>query len=70
MSLESHLRELCVKHENLEIKLDSLLSSPGAPDTEIIRLKREKLKLKDQISLVQAELSMKDDKKQLGVTLS
>ena len=53
MSVESHLIELHRKHEALEKQLDDVMQHPASSDEEIAALKREKLKLKDEI----AELS-------------
>lgn len=49
MSLTGHLTELSERHKLLEKKLEEALAHPSADDTEIVKLKREKLKLKDQI---------------------
>ena len=54
MSVTSHLAELRRKHAALELKLETELKSPGADDLEISELKREKLRLKDEISRLSA----------------
>ena len=49
MSLASHLAELERKHGDLERELDEALSSPSYDDLEIVRLKRRKLAIKDEM---------------------
>lgn len=50
MSLSTHLSELTEKHKLLERKIAESLARPSTDDLEIVRLKREKLKLKDRIT--------------------
>lgn len=50
MSLSSHLDELRRKHAVLEQKIETELRSPGSDDLQITEMKREKLRLKDEIS--------------------
>lgn len=50
MSLSTHLSELTEKHKLLERKIAETLARPSKDDLEIVRLKREKLKLKDRIT--------------------
>ncbi|MBW3097863.1 YdcH family protein [Pseudohoeflea coraliihabitans] len=49
MSIEAHLETLEEKHGQLDEKLRSELSSPSAADTTIVALKRDKLRIKDEI---------------------
>jgi hypothetical protein len=49
MSLSAHLTELSEKHRSLERKLAEELSRPAIDDGRIVRIKAEKLKLKDEI---------------------
>lgn len=49
MSLASHLEELQRKHGELEREIDDALSHPSMDTLEVNRLKRRKLKLKDEI---------------------
>lgn len=53
MALSAHIAELSEKHKALEEKIDRAISSPGSDDIEIQRLKREKLKLKDELERLQ-----------------
>ena len=49
MSLASHLAELKRKHSDLARELDEALAHPSVDDLEIVRLKRRKLALKDEM---------------------
>jgi len=50
MALSSHLQELSEKHRQLERRIEEEIGRPGSDDLTIRKLKREKLKLKDQIT--------------------
>ncbi|WP_410218382.1 YdcH family protein [Paracoccus sp. (in: a-proteobacteria)] len=50
MSVASHVEELRRKHQHLSDAVERAQKSPGSNDLEIIALKREKLRLKEQIS--------------------
>ena len=49
MAVESHIAELSAKHQKLEEKIREELQHPGSEDVKIAQLKREKLRLKDEI---------------------
>ena len=49
MSVSSHLDELRRKHAVLEQKIEIEMRSPGSDDLQITEMKREKLRLKDEI---------------------
>ena len=49
MSLTSHLAALRIKHAHLSDKVDMIQRSPGSTDREIAELKKEKLRLKEEI---------------------
>jgi hypothetical protein len=53
MALASHLAELSEKHRTLERQIEEELARPGADDLEISKLKKEKLKIKDEITKLQ-----------------
>lgn len=55
MSLGAHLSELAEKHQSLQRKIEEELARPGADETKISRWKREKLKLKDEITKLQVQ---------------
>lgn len=52
MSLSSHLAELRKKHASLEIRIEKECRSPGSEDLQIAELKRERLRLKDEITRI------------------
>ncbi len=49
MAMAAHLAELAEKHRLLDQRIEEAIASPGTDDTEIRRLKQEKLKLKDEM---------------------
>lgn len=50
MSLSSHLAELKRKHEELSERVEQIQRSPGSNDLEIAALKKQKLRLKEEIA--------------------
>ncbi|MCF1708078.1 DUF465 domain-containing protein [Tabrizicola sp. J26] len=55
MSITSHLQELRRKHEILSEQVERDQRSPGADDLKIAELKKQKLKIKEEIArLMQA----------------
>jgi hypothetical protein len=56
MSLQSHLSELTAKHKALELQIEEELSHLSSDDLAIAELKRKKLKLKDEISRLEAQI--------------
>ncbi|MEX0302012.1 MAG: YdcH family protein [Leisingera sp.] len=55
MSLSSHLTELKKKHEHLSMEVEQAQRSPGTDDLQIAAMKKQKLKLKEEISRLTAE---------------
>ncbi|MBG54107.1 MAG: DUF465 domain-containing protein [Alphaproteobacteria bacterium] len=55
MALASHIAELEKRHELLEKAIDDELHSPGSDDLQISELKRQKLKIKEEITRLSAE---------------
>lgn len=49
MSLESHLLELERKHKALDAKIEEEQRHPGASDLEIKAMKKQKLKIKEEL---------------------
>jgi hypothetical protein len=54
MTLAGHLAELSEKHRMLETKIQEELARPGADDLQISRLKKEKLKIKEEMTKLQS----------------
>lgn len=50
MSLGSHLEELKKKHQNLSVAVENAQRSPGASQSEITQMKKQKLRLKEEIA--------------------
>ncbi|MEZ5853851.1 MAG: DUF465 domain-containing protein [Hyphomicrobiaceae bacterium] len=57
MSLTSHLAELSEKHRLLDRRIEQEAARPAARDNDIMRLKLEKLRLKEEIEKLQASTS-------------
>ncbi len=49
MAIRAHLDSLSKRHQELEATIASELKSPGSDDLRIVELKRQKLKIKDEI---------------------
>lgn len=49
MSLQSHLKELQRKHQELDAKIEAEHRRPGADELELKAMKRAKLRLKEEI---------------------
>lgn len=50
MSVASHLQELRRKHENLSSIVEQAERSPGTDHLKVAELKKQKLKLKEEIA--------------------
>lgn len=50
MSVASHVEELRKKHQNLSDAVERAQRTPSVRDHEIAAMKREKLRLKEQIT--------------------
>ena len=53
MSIEAHLAELERRHPDLEAEIAEARAHPSIDDLEIVKLKRRKLLLKDEIVRLQ-----------------
>lgn len=49
MSLSTHISELKRKHETLSAQVEEAQRAPGVDDLHIANLKKQKLKLKEEI---------------------
>jgi hypothetical protein len=56
MSLQSHLTELRRKHETLSHRIEQEQRQPGSNDLEISGMKKEKLKLKEEITRISRQV--------------
>ena len=50
MNLGSHIQELRKKHEILSDQVEAAQRAPASDDLEVAQLKKEKLRLKEEIS--------------------
>ncbi|MGV6890048.1 YdcH family protein [Rhodophyticola sp. SM2404] len=50
MSIGAHLQELKKKHDTLSKRVEDAQRSPGIDDLKIRELKKQKLRLKEEIS--------------------
>ena len=55
MTLQAHLGELISKHKALEKELADAVAHPASTDQEIAEIKRRKLKIKDEITRLEAQ---------------
>lgn len=49
MSLSVHIQELQRRHQTLSMQVEEAQRSPGVSDFDIVRLKKQKLVLKEEI---------------------
>ncbi|EPX76993.1 YdcH family protein [Litoreibacter arenae] len=50
MTISSHLSELKRKHDALSQRVEEAQRSPGTDDLKVVELKKQKLRLKEEIS--------------------
>ena len=50
MTLAAHLAELSEKHRMLELRIQEELARPGSDDLQITKLKKEKLRIRDEMA--------------------
>lgn len=55
MTIEAHIETLEKKHGALEQELHSAMLHPSTDDIQIAELKRQKLKVKDQIERLRSQ---------------
>jgi len=53
MTVAAHLAELSEKHRMLDLKIQEEMARPAADDARIRQWKREKLRLKDEMTKLQ-----------------
>jgi hypothetical protein len=56
MSLSSHLQELKKKHAALSIEVEEAQRAPGTDDLHIADMKKQKLRLKEEIERLSSEV--------------
>lgn len=50
MTVASHIAELKKKHEHLSVMVEEAQRAPGTDDLQIAELKKQKLKIKEEIA--------------------
>ncbi len=55
MSLGSHIQELRKKHQSLDIEVEEAQRNPGTDDLQIAKLKKQKLKIKEEITRLSSQ---------------
>lgn len=55
MSIDGHLDALKRKHGALDNEINDMLARPAPDESKLNRLKREKLRLKDEIEKIKAQ---------------
>jgi hypothetical protein len=55
MSLSSHLQELKRKHSALSVAVEEAVRAPGIDDLHIADLKKQKLRIKEEIARLAPE---------------
>lgn len=50
MAIKAHLETLSRRHQELETAIDAATKTPGFDDLRVVELKRQKLKIKDQLA--------------------
>ncbi len=54
MSLSSHIEELKKKHQDLSAKVDRAQRAPGVSTLDLSEMKKQKLRLKEEIERLSA----------------
>jgi hypothetical protein len=55
MAVEAHIRELSDKHQRLQELIDAEMAHSGRDQMRIAELKKEKLRLKDELERLRAQ---------------
>ncbi|HEY1750241.1 MAG TPA: DUF465 domain-containing protein [Caulobacteraceae bacterium] len=56
MAIEARIRELGARHQSLELAIQDELSRPYADDDRLKDLKRQKLKLKEEMESLRTQV--------------
>ncbi len=55
MAVEAHIAELQEKHRQLDLAIETEIQNPGSDTLQISALKREKLRLKEELERLRSE---------------
>lgn len=56
MALQGHIEELSDKHKKLQEMIETEMSNPDWDDTRIAELKKEKLRIKDELERLRSNV--------------
>jgi hypothetical protein len=56
MALQGHIQELSTKHQKLEELIENEMSHPDWDDVRVAALKKEKLRIKDELERLRASI--------------
>jgi hypothetical protein len=56
MALEGHIQELSEKHKKLQEMIESEMAHPDWDESRVASLKKEKLRIKDEMERLRASL--------------
>ena len=56
MALEGHIQELSEKHKKLQEAIESEMAHPDWDESRVAALKKEKLRIKDEMERLRASL--------------
>jgi len=56
MALDARIRELGSRHHTLETQIQDEMNRPYADDLKVQKLKREKLRLKEEIETLRSQI--------------
>jgi hypothetical protein len=56
MALQGHMQELSEKHQRLEDQIESEMAHPDWDETRVAALKKEKLRIKDELERLRASV--------------
>ncbi len=55
MAIEARIRELDARHRNLDQLIEDELNHPSSDDLRVLELKRQKLRLKEEMESLRAQ---------------
>jgi hypothetical protein len=56
MAIEARIRELGMRHQTLEREIQDEVSRPSCNDVRLMELKRQKLRLKEQMETLRSRM--------------
>ena len=56
MALEARIRELGSRHQSLEAQIEDEMNRPSGDDLKVQQLKKEKLRLKEEIEALKSQV--------------